>query len=1098
MSSNPQHKIVRNLLILFLWTLFLTNLAHAATYYVRPDGGTTSQCTGLADNPYPGSGKNQSCAWNHPFWAIAPIGNNPTKLQGGDTLIIGLGEYKIGYGAPNTGDTSKCYPNWPWDCVMRSIPSGPDPARPTRILGKGWDADCSNPPQLFGVERIWQVLSLQASNNVELQCLDITDHSDCQVFGPKPCKRDGAPPYGEWAVTGISASDSSNVLIKNVAIHGLYRGIHAGRIKDWTIEDSQIVNNSFVGWDGDIGANQSSNSGTMTFNRTKILYSGCGETYPLPGQAGLAQGKQPYNCYSQDQGGYGDGLGTHSTGGYWVFHNVDFSHNVSDGLDLLYHNGNGTITIKRSRFEGNAGNQVKVSADTVIENSLIVGNCGYFKNQPFTWKSATFNHCRAAGSSIAAAFRAGTKVNLLNSTITGNGDVIVLSSGSECTGKETFTSRNNIFLGGIEFNDGKDLSALYYASGRTGNADGPCGSLPMNDDYSIIWNTKNFASDCKDKSHSKCTDPKLIGPIISFYSGAEYNLDLLAGSPAINAALVIPGLSNLDYNEFDRGASWDIGALEFGSSRFPQPDSSTAGTTKGEPKQANPISLPSAQNPPQTNSPTSSSSSTSDPKIVLVNFQESGKKEEIKIELPKTPLPSPASQPSQTSQPSQSSQTEPKKEEVKIDPPKPPEPLVSLPKEEVKVEPKKEEPKVEAKKEDIDPPKPPEPLVNLPKEETKIEPKKEEIKIEPKQEEIKVEPKKEEVKIESPKEETKMEPKKEEAPVLQPVIQPPQEDASPKVEISSYPQPKITDTVPPQEQTDKKEEPIVKPPANESSPNVKSNITSIPLSPTPLPEVTVEKGKGGSSVVAGGSGGGGSRSNTGSYSSRFKIPGPKIQDTFRPKTTTQTSSVDSYGKESSIKKSNQTKTTQTPKPVGLTQNSKGRSANEQIPSQFLLVKKAIESRKNLIEAIESKSKQTLQDDSPASSISLEETLQSLDALIPVEEKQEEQEKQEEEEKETFCGDGSVNQKTEQCDDGNSRNGDGCDASCQIELCGNGILQPGELCDDGNRKDRDGCDRHCITEICGNGIFQASTEACDDGNILDDDGCSHHCQKEQST
>lgn len=32
----------------------------------------------------------------------------------------------------------------------------------------------------------------------------------------------------------------------------------------------------------------------------------------------------------------------------------------------------------------------------------------------------------------------------------------------------------------------------------------------------------------------------------------------------------------------------------------------------------------------------------------------------------------------------------------------------------------------------------------------------------------------------------------------------------------------------------------------------------------------------------------------------------------------------------------------------------------------------------------------------------------------------------------YCGDGEVNQKSEQCDDGNNENGDGCDAQCQLE------------------------------------------------------------------
>ncbi len=399
MYNKNVNMVVKIFVAVVIYFLFM-NSAYAATYYVRLDGGSATQCTGLVDAAYPGSGTNQPCAFNHPFWAISPIGNNPTKMVGGDTLIVdgsNGAQYKMGLGAPNTNDTSKCYPNWPWDCYMRPVPSGPSPATPTRILGKGYSNGCNNPPQLWGNERAKYVVNLLGSNNVEVQCLDVTDHSSCQYMGPAACNT-ASIPYGPWAVTGLEAADSSNVYIKNVNIHGLYRGVHAGRLRDWTIEDSKIVANSFVGWDGDIGAGNSSNSGTMTFNKVKIAYNGCGERYPE---------KTPYNCYSQDQGGYGDGLGTHRTAANWVFTNSDISHNVSDGLDLLYHDGTGTITIKRSRFEGNAGNQVKVATSADIENSLLIGNCAYFNNKPITWNSGTFNNCRAGGDALAIPLSAG-------------------------------------------------------------------------------------------------------------------------------------------------------------------------------------------------------------------------------------------------------------------------------------------------------------------------------------------------------------------------------------------------------------------------------------------------------------------------------------------------------------------------------------------------------------------------------------------------------------------------------------------------------------------------------------------------------------------
>ncbi|MFC1510627.1 hypothetical protein ACFL49_03100 [Candidatus Omnitrophota bacterium] len=552
----------KNKIIIFVVTIIClccTSFGYAATYYVREDGGSTSQCTGLVDAPYSGSGSNQPCALSHPFYAIAPIGNNPTKLQGGDTLIIdgsNNADYQMGYGAPNANDTSICYSAWPWDCYMRSVPSGSSPTNPTRILGKGWDSGCQSPPELWGTERANRVLNLAGSSNVEVQCLEVTDRSSCQEHGPSPCNRD-TPPFGNWAQSGIVATDSENVLIKNVNIHGMaYRGIYAGRLKDWTIEDTKIVANSFVGWDGDVGAFNSSNSGTMTFNNTDILYSGCGETYP---------DEKPYNCYSQDQGGYGDGLGTHQTGAHWVFNNCDISHNVSDGLDLLYHNGDGSITIKRSRFEGNAGNQVKTGADTKIENSVIIGNCAYFDNNDITWNSATFNNCRAGGNAIAIAYHTGMTAEIKNSTITSNGDTITQSAGSDCLGTEKIVSRNNIYLGGTEFNDGSDLSAFYWAAGATGNGDGSCGSVNVDDDYSVIWNTKHIATDCDGRPNSICQDPQFEEPFVRYYSGDAFRASLKLTSPAREKANVLTGMSSLDYNSFDRGSGWDIGALEYGS-----------------------------------------------------------------------------------------------------------------------------------------------------------------------------------------------------------------------------------------------------------------------------------------------------------------------------------------------------------------------------------------------------------------------------------------------------------------------------------------------------------------------------------------------------
>jgi cysteine-rich repeat protein len=64
-----------------------------------------------------------------------------------------------------------------------------------------------------------------------------------------------------------------------------------------------------------------------------------------------------------------------------------------------------------------------------------------------------------------------------------------------------------------------------------------------------------------------------------------------------------------------------------------------------------------------------------------------------------------------------------------------------------------------------------------------------------------------------------------------------------------------------------------------------------------------------------------------------------------------------------------------------------------------------------------------------------------------------------------CGDGHVDP-GEECDDGNTRNGDGCSAACHHEpVCGNGRVEVGEACDDGNTEPGDGCSPGCVEEEC---------------------------------
>jgi cysteine-rich repeat protein len=79
-----------------------------------------------------------------------------------------------------------------------------------------------------------------------------------------------------------------------------------------------------------------------------------------------------------------------------------------------------------------------------------------------------------------------------------------------------------------------------------------------------------------------------------------------------------------------------------------------------------------------------------------------------------------------------------------------------------------------------------------------------------------------------------------------------------------------------------------------------------------------------------------------------------------------------------------------------------------------------------------------------------------------------------------CGDGTVDP-GEQCDDGNTVAGDGCDALCQTEggagVCGDGTVDPGEQCDDGNTTPGDGCNALCQDEGDGFVCAPAPLEGC---------------------
>lgn len=110
------------------------------------------------------------------------------------------------------------------------------------------------------------------------------------------------------------------------------------------------------------------------------------------------------------------------------------------------------------------------------------------------------------------------------------------------------------------------------------------------------------------------------------------------------------------------------------------------------------------------------------------------------------------------------------------------------------------------------------------------------------------------------------------------------------------------------------------------------------------------------------------------------------------------------------------------------------------------------------------------------------------------------------EPEETCGDGELTV-SEECDDSNSRPGDGCDEVCEQEngydcpdglvcdpVCGDGRVVDAEVCDPSAPDFLQYCSSDCTTMIasCGDGVLQTSHEACDDGDPSARDGCTSSC------
>ncbi|MGB0589739.1 MAG: lamin tail domain-containing protein [Myxococcota bacterium] len=99
--------------------------------------------------------------------------------------------------------------------------------------------------------------------------------------------------------------------------------------------------------------------------------------------------------------------------------------------------------------------------------------------------------------------------------------------------------------------------------------------------------------------------------------------------------------------------------------------------------------------------------------------------------------------------------------------------------------------------------------------------------------------------------------------------------------------------------------------------------------------------------------------------------------------------------------------------------------------------------------------------------------------------------------ESYCGDGVVGP-AEACDDFNTQDGDGCDLDCSVstDSDGDAVFDGVDNCVEDfnpnqNDEDQDGIGDTCDVQECGNIVIEGD-ESCDDGNLFAGDGCSPVC------
>ncbi len=584
------------------------------TWYIRSDGGTrysanqtAGQCDGKADVKYSGSGTNQHCAFKDPryLWDDQSYGNDAWVISGGDTVIIRGGPWRIGFdAAPGSCSGAGCGAGYTWcfggggnfGCYNPPIPAG-TASQHTRILGENYAA-CSSGgvtsrsqlTQIFGGFGVTEALNLTGAKFVDVECLEVTRHSQCIAFGSPaiPATCSSGSPTDDYDSDGVHTDNTTHdLLMQDLWIHGhIGRGIKGPIGGLVTCLRCDIAFNGGAGWDFDDGNATPIVNGNWHFLYSTIEWSGCNQEYPAVHAIPVV------SCYGQSTGGYGDGVGTpHGTGLSATIDHSKFIYNTQDGLDFGHVDTGGpyTLSITNSIAYSNSGGTFKIGGNfgtAIITNNVAIGDCmrlsAPIAGAPSTYNANLTDFCRAEDT-FPFDFRQNSNYTIANNTIVSYSPTIFDISCWDSPGQ----GGNNNGCGGATLNFfdnivvGYDNPATYNLGGLQGGPGlwyfqepAPNGSTSgqvigtINRSNNIYYGIGHGFTCPTGYANEKCVTPDFVNQPTangSSFTATEldsYNFNLATGSPATGTGITYTGVPALDYNGATRPNPPSIGAVE--------------------------------------------------------------------------------------------------------------------------------------------------------------------------------------------------------------------------------------------------------------------------------------------------------------------------------------------------------------------------------------------------------------------------------------------------------------------------------------------------------------------------------------------------------